>query len=287
MEIQMVTDEIKTQQMDVMWKYVILSYLLFWFMVMALGGSAAMVFNAPPLVQRIVEAFCAWAPTFAFLIMFKKLRPETNLKDFVKSVFSQKLRLDLMLVSGVAVVLSSIVPLLILSFSEGQSFTSFFSLKGYSLPVTLLLCLFAGPLGEELGWRGYLRVELDKKYSFIQASIVAGVIWAFWHAILWFVDVAFMDGATGLPLVIYIIANVVVMTSLVIIMNVVMQRSNNLLNAIWIHLCYNVIFYHLTNINLAYFGWLTIVYAITGALFLLYHYGYFSRGKIVVDEMKF
>ena len=162
----MVTDEIKTQQMDVMWKYVILSYLLFWFMVMALGGSAAMVFNAPPLVQRIVEAFCAWAPTFAFFIMFKKLRPETNLKDFVKSVFSQKLRLDLMLVSGVAVVLSSIVPLLILSFSEGQSFTSFFSLKGYSLPVTLLLCLFAGPLGEELGWRGYLRVELDKKIWF-------------------------------------------------------------------------------------------------------------------------
>jgi uncharacterized protein len=275
----MITKNIKTQKMDVMWKYVILSYLLFWFMVMALGGSAAMVFNAPPLIQRTVEAFCAWAPTFAFLIMFKKLRSETNLKDFVKSVFSQKLRLDLMLASGVAVVLSSIVPLLILSASEGQAFTSFFSLKGYSLPVTLLLCLFAGPLGEELGWRGYLRVELDKKYGFIQASIVAGLIWAFWHAILWFVDVAFMDGATGLPLVIYIIANIVVMTSLVVMMNVVMKRSNNLLNAIWIHLCYNVIFYHLTNINHAYFGWLTIVYAITGALFLLYHYGYFSRGR--------
>lgn len=279
----MVTKDIKTQKMDVMWKYVILSYVLFWLMVMVLGGSAAMVFNAPPLIQRTVEAFCAWAPTFAFLIMFKKLRPETNLKDFVKSVFSQKLRLDLALVSGVAVVLSSIVPLLILSFSEGQPFTSFFSLKGYSLPVTLLLCLFAGPLGEELGWRGYLRVELDKKYGFIQASIVAGLIWAFWHAILWFVDIAFMGGDTGLPLVIYIIANVVVMTSLVIIMNVVMQRSNNLLNAIWIHLCYNVIFYHLTNITHTYFGWLTIVYAITGALFLLYHYGHFSKGKIVVS----
>jgi len=264
------------KKIDVMWQYVILAYGLFWFMVMALGGSAAMVFNASPLVQRMVEAFCAWAPTFAFLIMFKKLRPETNLKDFVKSVFSQELRFDLILVSGIAVVLSSTLPLLILSLSGGQSFTSFFSLKGYSLPVTLLLCLFAGPLGEELGWRGYLRVELDKKYSFIQASVVAGVIWAFWHAILWFVDVAFMDGATGWPLVAYIIANVVVMTSLVVMMNVVMKRSNNLFNAIWIHLCYNVIFYHLTNITLAYFGWLTLVYAITGALFLLYHYGYFS-----------
>jgi uncharacterized protein len=275
-EMKMVTSSIKTEPMDMMWKYVILAYLLFWFMVMAFGGSAAMVFNAPPVIQRVVEAFCAWAPTFAFLIMFKKLRPETSLKDFVRSVFSEKIRLDLMLLSGVAVVLSSTLPLLVLASSGGQSFASFFSLKGYSLPATLLLCLFAGPLGEELGWRGYLRVELDKKYSFIKASIVAGVIWAFWHAILWAVDVTFLGGATGWPLVIYIISNVVVLTSLVIMMNVVMKRSNNLLNAIWIHLCYNVIFYHLTNITHVYFGWLTIAYAITGALFLLYHYGYFG-----------
>ena len=79
----MVTNN-KTKKMDVMWKYVILAYGLFWFMVMALGGSAALVFNAPPVVQRTVEAFCAWAPTFAFLIMFKKLRPETNPKILSK-----------------------------------------------------------------------------------------------------------------------------------------------------------------------------------------------------------
>ena len=66
----MVTGSTRTKTMDMMWKYVILAYLLFWFMVMAFGGSAAMVFNAPPVIQRVVEAFCAWAPTFAFLIMF-------------------------------------------------------------------------------------------------------------------------------------------------------------------------------------------------------------------------
>ncbi len=261
---------------DFMWNYVIFAYLLFWIMVMVLGGSAAMVFNAPPALQRAVEALCAWAPTIAFLAMFRKLIPGANLKAFMAKVFRPKLRFDLMLAGGVAVVLSSIIPLFILSVSKGQPFTSFFSLKGYSLPVTLLLCLFAGPLGEELGWRGYLRVALDKKYGFIKASLVAGVIWAFWHAILWFVGVAFMGDEIGWPFVIYIISNIVVMTSLVIIMNVVMNKSENLIYAIWIHLCYNVVFYHLVNVDYVYFAWLTLFYAVTGALFLLYHYGHFS-----------
>jgi membrane protease YdiL (CAAX protease family) len=274
----------ENRKSDFMWRYVIFAYLLFWIMVMVLGGSAAMVFNAPPVIQRTIEALCAWAPTIAFLAMFRKLRPETSLKAFIATVFKSKLRLDLMLASGLAVVLSSIIPLFIISVSKGQSFTSFFSLKGYSLPVTLLLCLFAGPLGEELGWRGYLRVELDKKYGFIKASLVAGVIWAFWHAILWFVGVAFMGDDTGWPLVIYIISNIVVMTSLVIIMNVVMHKSNNLINAIWIHFCYNVIFYHLVNIDFGYFAWLTLIYAVTGALCLLYHYGYFTTMGISPSE---
>ena len=269
----------KIKNMDMMWKYVIFTYLLFWVMVMALGGSAAMVFSASPLMQRIVQAFCAWAPTFAFLIMYKKLRPDIGLRDFIKSVFDQKLKLDLMIVSGAAVVLSSILPILIMSISTAQSFSSFFSLQGYSLPAAFLLSLFAGPLGEELGWRGYLRIELDKKYSFIKASIIGGIIWAFWHAILWFVDVAFMDGSTGWPLIIYIISNVVVLTSVVIIMNVVLKRSNNLLNAIWIHLCFNLVYVHLVNVDIWYFIWLTITFAITGTLFLFYHYGFFSKMK--------
>lgn len=259
-----------------MWRYVIFTYLLFWIMVMVLGGSAAMVFNAPPVIQRAVEALCAWAPTIVFLAMFRKLRPETSLKAFIATVFKPKPRLDLMLASGLAVVLSSMIPLFILSVSKEQSFFSFFSLKGYSLPVTLLLCLVAGPLGEELGWRAYLRKELDKKFGFIKASLVAGVIWAFWHAILWFVGVTFLGDEIGWPLVIYIISNIVVMTSLVIVMNVVMTISNNLLYAIWIHFCYNVIFYHLVNVDYEYFAWLTLIYLVTGTLFLLYHYGYYS-----------
>lgn len=261
----------KRNKVDDMWKYVIFAYLLFWVMVFALGGSAVMVFKVSPLTQKIVEAFCAWAPTFAFLIMFKKLRPETTLKTFVKNLFSQKIRLDLIFVSGTVVIVGSLLPLIILSYMNEQSFTSYLSLKGHPLPLVVILSLFAGPMGEELGWRGYLRVELDKKYSFLKASIIGGVIWAFWHAVLWFVDAVFMGGSTGWVLVAYIVSNVVVMTSVVIIMNVVLSRSNNLLNAVWVHFCFNIIYSLLTNIDIWYFVLLTVVYAIIGAIFMILH----------------
>jgi uncharacterized protein len=41
--------------------------------------------------------------------------------------------------------------------------------------------LFQGPLGEELGWRGFLLPFLLKKCSPLKASLILGLAWALWH----------------------------------------------------------------------------------------------------------
>jgi membrane protease YdiL (CAAX protease family) len=41
--------------------------------------------------------------------------------------------------------------------------------------------LFQGPLGEELGWRGFLLPSLLEKYSPLTASLILGLVWALWH----------------------------------------------------------------------------------------------------------
>ncbi|OOM77592.1 type II CAAX endopeptidase family protein [Clostridium sp. BL-8] len=59
---------------------------------------------------------------------------------------------------------------------------------GFNLdnPLSLLGCLlviliFGGPLGEELGWRGFLLPTLQKKYTPLLSGIMVGVIWTCWH----------------------------------------------------------------------------------------------------------
>lgn len=50
-----------------------------------------------------------------------------------------------------------------------------------TVPSILLAGIYAGPLGEELGWRGFLLPELQKKFSPLTCAIVVGIIWFSWH----------------------------------------------------------------------------------------------------------
>ncbi|WP_170916622.1 CPBP family intramembrane glutamic endopeptidase [Dyadobacter psychrophilus] len=54
------------------------------------------------------------------------------------------------------------------------------------IPAMLGYGLFAGPMGEELGWRGYLLPKLLEKYSATKSSVIIGIIWATWHTPLFF-----------------------------------------------------------------------------------------------------
>jgi len=50
-----------------------------------------------------------------------------------------------------------------------------------ALPLILYFIVFQGPLGEELGWRGYVLPMLLEKFTPAKASIILGLIWSVWH----------------------------------------------------------------------------------------------------------
>lgn len=72
--------------------------------------------------------------------------------------------------------------------------------SGFQLtsPLMILICFFAamifgGPVGEELGWRGFVLPKLQKKVNPLISSIILGTIWASWHIPMFYFHVTGYD----------------------------------------------------------------------------------------------
>ncbi len=76
------------------------------------------------------------------------------------------------------------------------------------VPVFLRTFVLGGPLGEEMGWRGYALDRLQVRWNAFVSSLVLGVIHACWHLPLW---LALGPAARNMPFLLFA-TNVVVQT---------------------------------------------------------------------------
>ena len=49
------------------------------------------------------------------------------------------------------------------------------------VPIAALILVLGGPLGEEIGWRGFLLPHLQQRRSPLLASLIVGAVWFVWH----------------------------------------------------------------------------------------------------------
>ena len=215
-------------------RYIISSYVLVWLLIIFVAGSASLIFHAPPVIMWIIRNIIAWSPTYLLLSSFA-------------------------LTFGI-----SILSLLIYSVITGKSMLSYISMETTALPLSIFLSFTSGPTGEELGWRGFMREEFNKKYNFLKSSVCQGLVWCFWHTLLWVVDSEFTDWR-AIP---YIISNIVVITSITVLMNIFLERSNNLIYSVLLHFGFNIIYVFL-DANIEFFVILTILYLLITPLAVL------------------
>jgi membrane protease YdiL (CAAX protease family) len=103
-----------------------------------------------------------------------------------------------------------------------------------NLPVFIL---FIGPAGEELGWRGFALERLLARHNALLASLVVGVLWAFWHTPL----ALFLDGwRGGVPLLAFGVNYVVLLAGLSVVFTWFYRRSKgSVLLCMILHAAYN------------------------------------------------
>lgn len=212
--------------------FVVFSYVIFLVFLLIIGIT--MLLGAPESIVHLLQIISAWSSTFAFLILFKRIYPEISLKDFLRKQFSTRIRFSVL---GTAVIIQIIIITVTVFLLSNTNDSVNLAVSATNLGILLLAfldTLFWGPLGEELGWRGYALNELQKKNSPLKSAVIVGVLWGFWHAPLWFAS-----GYTGLNVIKYMVLFMIGILSFSIIVTFFYNLNKNLVIPIIIHLLFN------------------------------------------------
>jgi len=95
--------------------------------------------------------------------------------------------------------------------------------------------LLGGPLGEEIGWRGFLLPQLLKRYRPLTASLILGVVWALWHLPIDLYAGYLLEGPAA------ILIRIITVVPLAILFTWFYLKSNgNLLVALFLHTSINI-----------------------------------------------
>ncbi len=130
----------------------------------------------------LMGALRGYGPSLAAIIAAAVVYGRNGLRELWMRVTMWRIPLWLLASAIVVPVLVNLV-LLFLVHSAGVDLV--LNLKSVSLPKLILIFFFFaivdGPIGEEVGWRGFLLPRLLEKHGVIFASALIGVVWFVWH----------------------------------------------------------------------------------------------------------
>jgi membrane protease YdiL (CAAX protease family) len=183
--------------------FYLMSCAFFWTLLILFGvivvGALHVDPSAQPWTVWIVTILSSWMPSLSAAIVVRA----TQGPEAVTNLFTKLVRFKL----PARWYLASLIPLGVVALAvlgyrlsggapEGGvplTFTVWFNL--------LVINLLSGATGEEPGWRGFALPRLLERYSPLKAGIVLGLMWSFWHLVLWLVA----SGYTGTTLLVYIL----------------------------------------------------------------------------------
>lgn len=211
--------------------FILLTNIIFLPLFCLVGAISMLGF--PKWIFDVMLCISAWSSTFAFVLLFKKIYPGQGLIQFVKDKFNNRLKLSVILT---AMLIQTFIFLMIMFLvAKNSEVDSIFTISSWGMLIYFFIKnLLAGPLGEEIGWRGFAQIELQKKHSPLKASIIIGFWWGMWHLPIWFTT-----GLVGIDLIKYILFFMIAIISTKIVMTAFYNLNQNLIVPIIIHQFFN------------------------------------------------
>ena len=163
-------------------KYLVITFCVSWLLwgIVAIAGKAGIGFlSFVSPVGTILYVLGGVSPAICEILLKKSSSSKEEFQSFVKSIVNPKhsIWMYVYAIGGAMII---------------QAIPVFFGLSQVRQPLyigfLMIIPMIIGGGIEEIGWRGLLQPELEKKYPHIVAAVSVGIIWAIWHLPLWFID---------------------------------------------------------------------------------------------------
>ena len=150
----------------------------FFVLAFVLSWSIRIGMNITSLDAAPLKLLAEFGPAIAALIVTAAVNGPAGVRTLLGRV--RKFRVNpwwyvLVLFGPVVLQLVSIGAFVLLGGPGGQ-----FQFPGLALPIILTIGIILS-LGEEIGWRGFALPHLQPRSNPLVASLIIGVLWAFWH----------------------------------------------------------------------------------------------------------
>jgi CAAX protease family protein len=122
-----------------------------------------------------------WGPSVAALIVTARTGGRKAVRQLVRSALQWRVPIGWYLIVLVLPPLVTAASLVVVN--RGATTLRQFDLGAAltNIPIAYALALPFGPLGEELGWRGFALPRLLTRFGPVKASLLLGGFWTFWH----------------------------------------------------------------------------------------------------------
>lgn len=174
---------------DGLWLYIALTFTLSWvvWLLIPLLGMTGQTF--PGMLLFMIGGF---APSIVGVILLYRSTTKADRADFwrrtwdarrVSPVWGAMLLLGLPALTFLSIWLDG----LLFGGTAGMEAFKQVAAQPAVLIGLLVIGIIAGPVSEELGWRGFALDRMAGRWGMARASLILGVIWWAWHLPLFFV----------------------------------------------------------------------------------------------------
>lgn len=214
-----------------------LSFAFFWFLLLA-AFSVIVLFRVrfdavPKWVLALLTILGSWTPNLAAVITINFSGGREGLKRLMGMAIRFKIKGICYLAALIPILTILAAVLIYRSFESSEP--RFLGLSTGFWLGQIMLNIFSGPTGEELGWRGFALPRLLQKYRPVKANLFLGTLWGIWHLPLWLIS-----GYSGFQLLLYILTSGFGIISLTFLMTWIYVKSSfSLVPVAIIHFCFN------------------------------------------------